>query len=652
LEGIPYGRCKAKVMRNSDGSVWIHSFAHGRSTYDLTYDAAAVRAAMDKADDSDLVKVFVEMSLLADIEDDELHGLKAEAARRSGRGKREIADQLKKAKKEHAYQQHKEERMRRQAQRTDPRPAIHAPAFDAPWLPVMATLNEVLGSSTDPKPPARNIDGHVVSARKLPVPRTHAFGSPQNEKGEYTLPPPEQWVLAAFDNIELAELIEGYIDYVDCDGRSVHLLNVFVNHYVERHDGKLPMAVAIATAPLVLADGLILAPEGLDRKRGIIFEIPKQLHAVLPDQRDCTDEAVKTAMRFLRDEWLCDVSADLTGKATLIAAALTLIERSLLPDRPTFTITAGKRGSGKTTAIKMLIKAVMGVQPAASSWSNDQEERRKVLLSQFISGVGYILWDNIERGAQIFCPHIERSCTTELYQDRKLGVSEMVATAASAIHLFTGNNIGARGDLASRNLNIRLAVERPDPENRDFTHPDPLGWTETHRGEILRALYTILLGNAQLRTAADAPSHTRFKMWWRLVGSAVENAVRLYGVDFTPAMSLDFRELFITQEEAGDEDTVSLVEFLEVVSKHWPKGFNAANVAQVINDQVDFAFRPTLVDFLYPDRDPNFVSTKSVGKQLSKHLDEPVTTSRGVLRLKTVTPPAGQPHNVLWYSVK
>jgi hypothetical protein len=467
-----------------------------------------------------------------------------------------------------------------------------------------------------------------------------------NEQGENTLSAPEQWILAPFDNIELAELIEKHIDYVDHNDRPVHLLNVFVNHYVERHDGKLPMAVAISTAPLVLADGVILAREGLDRERGIIFEIPRELHAILPDRRNCTDEAVKAAMKFLCDEWLCDVTADLTGKATLIAAALTLTERSLLPERPTFIITAGKRGSGKTTAIKMLIMAVMGVQPAASSWSNDQEERRKVLLSQFISGVGYILWDNIERGAQIFCPHIERSCTTELYQDRKLGVSEIIATAASAIHLFTGNNIGARGDLASRNLNIRLAVERPDPENRDFTHPDPLGWTETHRADILRALYTILLSNPQLRMPADAPSHIRFKMWWRLVGSAVENAVKLYGG------SLDFRDLFITQEESDDEDTVSRVEFLSAVSQHWPEGFTAADVAQAINDTVDFAFRPTLVDFLYPDGDPNFVSTKSVGKQLGKHLDEPVTTSQGVLRLVTGSPPVGQRHNVLWYRVK
>ena len=29
LEGVDYGRCKAKVMRAADGALVIHSFAHG-----------------------------------------------------------------------------------------------------------------------------------------------------------------------------------------------------------------------------------------------------------------------------------------------------------------------------------------------------------------------------------------------------------------------------------------------------------------------------------------------------------------------------------------------------------------------------------------------------------------------------------------------
>ena len=40
VEGISYGRCKAKIMRRADGTLWIHSFAHGRTMYALKFDAA------------------------------------------------------------------------------------------------------------------------------------------------------------------------------------------------------------------------------------------------------------------------------------------------------------------------------------------------------------------------------------------------------------------------------------------------------------------------------------------------------------------------------------------------------------------------------------------------------------------------------------
>jgi hypothetical protein len=356
------------------------------------------------------------------------------------------------------------------------------------------------------------------------------------------LPVPEQWVISTMSEMETAEMIETYINYytVDKDGteRDVHLPTAFVRHYMKRHDSVLPTVVAIATAPIVMADGELLAPKGLDRDRGIQFIIQPELRAIIPRREDCTAEAVKKAMTYLCDTWLVDVQTDAVGKAIIISAALTLIERSLLPDRPCFFITAGRRGGGKTTTLSMLVMAITGLWPSAAAWSTNEEERRKALMSYFLYGVSYIIWDNITRGTQITCPHIEKACTAAYYADRKLGVSEMVCTAASTIQFFTGNNIGAKGDLASRSLAVRLDMDRADPENREYAHPDPIGWTEGHRVEILSALYTILLGNLELDKPRDALAKTRFRMWWRLVGSAVERAARLRGqkIDFPGAV--------------------------------------------------------------------------------------------------------------------
>ena len=98
-----------------------------------------------------------------------------------------------------------------------------------------------------------------------------------------SLPTPEQWGLAHMNEMEVAEMIEKYIDFVDKDGRSVHLPMPFVRHYMRRDDGALPTVATVATLPIVLADGVLLAPDGLDRLRGIWFEIQKEVRAVIPE---------------------------------------------------------------------------------------------------------------------------------------------------------------------------------------------------------------------------------------------------------------------------------------------------------------------------------------------------------------------------------
>jgi hypothetical protein len=45
----------------------------------------------------------------------------------------------------------------------------------------------------------------------------------------------------------------------------------------------------------------------------------------------------------------------------------------------------------------MLIAALTGVRPLAAAWSPNEEKRRKALLSYFIDGVPFILWDNIPK---------------------------------------------------------------------------------------------------------------------------------------------------------------------------------------------------------------------------------------------------------------
>src|SRR6516164_2378337 len=130
------------------------------------------------------------------------------------------------------------------------------------------------------------------------------------------LPTPKQWVIKRMSIEECAEMIERHIDFVDDEGRSVHLPTMFVRHYHKRDDGVLPTIVAVSTLPLVLADGHVLAEDRFDRLRGIDFRIQPEVAATVPKPGNVTDDAVYEAMTFLTDKWLVDVAADYVGKCT------------------------------------------------------------------------------------------------------------------------------------------------------------------------------------------------------------------------------------------------------------------------------------------------------------------------------------------------
>jgi hypothetical protein len=174
---VAYGRGVAKIMRSADGTPWIHSFAHGRTTYALKHDATSVRKAMEKAAKEDVVRTFILLAASADLDEVELAELRPLVKELSGINLRAIDAALKAAQQQQAAQNAEAARARQAARRQDLRPHIRAPFPDEPWLPQMDVLNEVIGGVISAKPPSRDIDGDAMWLRKLPVPNTHAFSS-------------------------------------------------------------------------------------------------------------------------------------------------------------------------------------------------------------------------------------------------------------------------------------------------------------------------------------------------------------------------------------------------------------------------------------------------------------------------------------------
>jgi hypothetical protein len=369
-------------------------------------------------------------------------------------------------------------------------------------------------------------------------------------------------------------------------------------------------------------EGHLIDGVGLDRVTGLFHRIDPVLRACLPDGKP-TEEEIKQSLNFLLDERLVNVALDEVGKCVAILLALTLLQRALLPERPAFFVTAGQRGGGKTTLVNMIIAGVLGRRAAAASWSDNTEERKKALFSYLRQSVAALVWDNIARGANISCPHIEAALTASEISDRVLGVSCVETVPASTVQIFTGNSIAPRGDMASRSFIVSLNVDRPDPENRAFTHADPSVWTQANREKILRALYTILVGGVLQRPQDQVPK-TRFKTWWSLIGWSVEYAAGLLGIN------VDCTKL-LRAGEAGEEEASAASRVLAILRKRWlGRTFTTRDVAteltkvNSVNSQIEGGAERAaeLADALGEliGKALEYPTARGIGKLFQKHL--------------------------------
>ena len=649
LEGVAYGICKAKILQRADGSLWVNSFAHGRVAYELKHDAVSVEAAILAADPADAVEIFVKMLLRADVEPDHEQRLRDIAGKLAKVGVRPIAAKIKAARAEQSRAESCEARDRAQDHRPSGRALLTAPSPDAERLPVIDAIDEVLCGVDEVEPPMRDMDGNPVEVRARPPMLLHeltSIGANQAETKHTTrLPAPEMPLLSRHDRFSLAHEIERHILF-ETPGtdktppRAVALPQGFVDHYMAYRASALPKVGGVVTAPLVLPDGRMLARQGIDRPRKLVFRISPPLLHLVRDIHEPSEERVARALDFLVNDWLTDVATSFTGKCVLVALALTILERVLLPERPAFFVTAGKRGGGKTTALMMVVLATTGKKPPAAAWSFNEEERRKALVAYLSEGIAAMVFDNIPLGTMIACPTVEKILTAETYSDRILGKSATMTVQAFTVLSFTGNNIGPKGDLASRSLQARLDVERPDPENRQFRHADPVNYTIENRGKILRALYTILLGNKQSRQP-QSPK-TRFKAWWHLVGSALEHASQCL-TDFeaaniateVTASPIDFSAIF-REVEGEDEEAASLGDVLDALHEVWPMSyFTAADVVNMIEHPKDGekSFADRAKAFFRQHAGATELSAIKVSHRLAAMLDTPIEYEGKTLKM-------------------
>jgi hypothetical protein len=643
LEGVDYGRGKAKVMEDDgSGDLFIHSFAHGGMGYRLMLDEGMLREMIRLSDPVAAVSVFAEALGSAMLFPGGEEALIGECAKRARVGVKVVRQAVEEARE---ARRAKARAARAALEPPDHRTVLAAPAKDAEVGVVAEEVDALMAMSIAGEPALRGRSGKLVRIVEEPMPGMHlltareanAEAPPTTDGAPSAAPPsaPPELRIVELDGMALPEEIERHVRFQrrrrNTDMAFVSLDQPFCEAVNFRPGGsKIPMIMGVQTLPLILrrADGAfdVAASNGFNRDLGLYFRVDRALKAALPDPSCITLDDAKRAYRFLVDDWLCDVDTDANGMAVAVAIALSIIERQLFPIRPGFFITAALAGSGKTTLLSMVSMAVLGRFAAATGWSSSEEERQKALFSYLVGGAPMIVWDNIAKGTNVSSEAVNRSLTSPEYQLRILGKTQGAKASANAIQCWTGNAIVPSGDLATRSFSVMLRASRVDPENRPFRHPNPVGWSLDNRMRILAALYVLL---CLPRPIIDHGDTTRFKDWWAMVGQPIELAAGVV-----------FNDMVKTNSTHDAESSAHVLVLTALRKKFGFKPFTARDVAAMLRLDNSAAFSgpkqreaaQAVIDELrealetlaggrpFPPGDP---SSQAVGKKLATFLRRP-----------------------------
>jgi hypothetical protein len=279
----------------------------------------------------------------------------------------------------------------------------------------------------------------------------------------------------------------------------------------------------VTHTPLVRGDGSILTTAGYD-PRTKLLHLPEPGLAVpaVPDRPTGGD--VERAAALLTQMVAGFPFVSDHHRANYLGYLLTPVLRELTP--PPYklcAITAPQPGSGKTllaTTMRMIHGGVFRAE-----MPEDEAELRKqvtAILDQTTGPVIHI--DNVS--GILRSSTLAGLLTSNRWDDRRLGATEMVSRANDRTWMITGNNVAIGGDLPRRTIPVVIDPGIPHPERRTgFAIADLEGWVRDNRADLLWALLTLVrawvVAGRPAGAEAGSDGYTR---WVRIVRGILTNA--------------------------------------------------------------------------------------------------------------------------------
>jgi hypothetical protein len=278
---------------------------------------------------------------------------------------------------------------------------------------------------------------------------------------------------------------------------------------------EIPAIKGLTAVPILGDDGTVFATPGYDAISGWYLTDAGPWPVWEGDG--------PSAAAWLNEELFSDFPfADEASRANAMAMLLVTFARPLIDDvTPMHLVDAPTPGTGKGMLVKVALMPGLGRCPSATPIPEKDADLAKVLFSLLLKGSPAIWLDNLGR----FLKSDALNCmlTTGEYEDRILGVSQMMTAKVRSAIAATSNNGRLSEDLARRTVWIRLDAKLEDPEKREgFRHADIEGWTAHNREKIAAAAIAMLQHWIREGRPATSARKGSFSKWCRVIGGTLE----------------------------------------------------------------------------------------------------------------------------------
>jgi DNA polymerase I-like protein with 3'-5' exonuclease and polymerase domains len=286
--------------------------------------------------------------------------------------------------------------------------------------------------------------------------------------------------------------------------------------------GEFARLERISRVPYLRADGSLVQEPGYDEATCTYLMLSDDLADVkVPDEPTAQDVAAAKSLIF--DDLLEGFPfPDDASRAGALALLLTPFIRGLVPLAPLAVVDGKEAGSGKNLFADAVSIVATGQACQPLPYTTDDAEQRKVITSAFRSGAELFVFDEAHK---LDGPSFARALTSVTYQDRVLGVSNLVDFPNRITWMSLGNRVEVAGDMGRRCYFITLSYPGASPENRpssDFKHPDLRDWAHENRAALVAACLTLVrswfaAGKPWVRT----DSFGSFEKWQQLLAGVL-----------------------------------------------------------------------------------------------------------------------------------